>query len=681
MVTAEELITENIDLWTGAIKHKSSAGRGRGKGSSKKIELYGVKKLRELILEMAVRGLLVPQSPNDEPASVLLERIAVEKAELIKTKAIKKPKVLSAITEAEKPTKLLPFGWQFVRLNDLGEWGAGATPSRRNPELYGGDIPWFKSGELASDYISVSEESVTESALKKSSLRYNKIGDVLLAMYGATIGKTSILSVPATTNQAVCACTPFTGFDNVFLLTLLKAYRPRFTGMGAGGAQPNISREKIISTVVALPPTAEQHRIVAKVDELMALCDQLEQQTEANISAHQTLVETLLAAITRSDSSTGTNPAESIELLFANFDSLFTTEDSIDQLKQAILQLAVMGKLVPQDPRDEPASMLLEKIAADKEKLVKEKKIKKQKIKKQKALPPIGDEEKPFELPMGWEWARVGNIYNFLNGFAFKSSWFSEDGIRLLRNINVGHGDIRWENAVSIPFSVAAEYDRFQLSMGDIVITLDRPLINTGLKYAIIKKDDLPCLLLQRVAKFNSIGDFVTTDFLSRWLESNTFTESIDPGRSNGVPHISTRQLEMGIFPICSIEEQHRIVAKVDELMVLCESLRNRLDDSNRATVQLSDLLSLKLFGHEVQPMDLDKEKEIDMKISTQLSLGHVAPDKTAVIAPIILAEGSQADARATWSKSKLDIPEFYKQLKKEILAGFIAKPSSANFE
>jgi len=284
-----DVITDNLDVWTTAQKQKKAVGRGR----AKKDEAYGIKKLRELILELAVRGKLVPQDASDEPASVLLDKIEEEREQLVKEKKIKKPKLLPKLSDNDAPF-LLPHGWGFVRLNDLGEWGAGATPLRSNTEYYGGIIPWFKSGELVGDYISVSEETITELALKETSVRYNKIGDVLIAMYGATIGKTSILDVPATTNQAVCACTPFSGIANIFLLTLLKAYKSRFIGMGAGGAQPNISKEKIIAIVIALPPTNEQHRIVAKVDELMALCDQLEQEQADHQATHQTLVETLL---------------------------------------------------------------------------------------------------------------------------------------------------------------------------------------------------------------------------------------------------------------------------------------------------------------------------------------------------------------------------------------------------
>ncbi|HFR6536424.1 TPA: restriction endonuclease subunit S, partial [Shigella flexneri] len=159
------------------------------------------------------------------------------------------------------------------------------------------------------------------------------------------------------------------------------------------------------SCLFALPPIAEQERIVEKVSSLMSLCDQLEQQSLTSLDAHQQLVETLLGTLT--DSQNTAELAENWARISEHFDTLFTTEASVDALKQTILQLAVMGKLVPQDPNDEPASELLKRIAQEKAQLVKE-----GKIKKQKPLPPISDEEKPFELPEGWEWCRIGNIVN-----------------------------------------------------------------------------------------------------------------------------------------------------------------------------------------------------------------------------------------------------------------------------
>ena len=187
------------------------------------------------------------------------------------------------------------------------------------------------------------------------------------------------------------------------MLLLLKALKPNFIGQGAGGAQPNISREKIIATITALPPLPEQHRIVAKVDELMALCDQLETRHNAAAAAHEKLVSHLLGTLTQSkkaDSPLCKRGAEGDldwQRIAAHFDTLFTTEASIDALKQTLLQLAVMGKLVPQDPNDEPASALLKRIQAEKAKLIAE-----GKIKKDKPLLGITDDERPFDLPQGW---------------------------------------------------------------------------------------------------------------------------------------------------------------------------------------------------------------------------------------------------------------------------------------
>ena len=161
-----------------------------------------------------------------------------------------------------------------------------------------------------------------------------------------------------------------------------------------------------------IPPLAEQHRIVAKVDELMALCDQLEQQQTDSNATHQTLVETLLATLT--SAADQDEFTEAWQRIADHFDTLFTTEQSIDQLKQTILQLAVMGKLVPQDPNDEPASVLLEKIAKEKARLIKE-----GKIKKQKPLPEISDDEKPFDLPDSWAWTYVGECFSLTSGTSF----------------------------------------------------------------------------------------------------------------------------------------------------------------------------------------------------------------------------------------------------------------------
>ena len=579
-MSVESLITKHIDIWTSAVQTKSTAGRG----TSSKLDLYGIKKLRELILELAVCGKLVPQDPNDEPASVLLERIEKEKTQLVKEKKIKKPKKLENISEDEMFFEL-PVGWKWVRLNDLGEWGSGSTPKRSISEYYGGEIPWFKSGELNQDYISQSEEYITELALKETSVRYNHIGDVLVAMYGATIGKTSILSVRATTNQAVCACTPFTGFLNTYLLLLLKASKSRLVGMGAGGAQPNISREKIINTVTALPPEKEQHRIVAKVDELMVLCDQLEQQTEASIAAHQVLVENLLATLT--NSSNADELMENWQRISAHFDTLFTTIDAIDQLKQTILQLAVMGKLVPQNPADEPASVLLGRIAKEKAQLVKE-----GKIKKQKALSPIADDEKPFELPDGWECTMLDDIFVVTGGLQKTPKRAPVlNHYPYLAVANVQRGKLELDDLKR--FEVTDdELERYKLEFGDLMVVEGNGSDNEIGRCAIWQGEIDNCLhqnhLIRCRPLLSEISGWVLQTLNSPFGINEMKTLAVT---SSGLYNLSVGKIRSVHIPIPPLDEQSRIVSKTRELITICDQLKAHIHEVQKGHLKLTDAI------------------------------------------------------------------------------------------
>ena len=230
--------------------------------------------MQKSLLQYAIEGKLVGQRAEEGTAEELFAQIQAEKQRLIAEGKLKKQKPLPEITEEEKPFDI-PESWKWVRLGDIGNWGSGATPSRTNSEYYGGKIPWLKTGDLNDGYITDVPEFITELALEKTSVRLNPIGSVLIAMYGATIGKLGILKEPMTTNQACCACIPFNGIYNVYLFYFLMAYRMRFIKMGEGGAQPNISREKIINSICPLPPLAEQKRIVARLEELLPLCDRL----------------------------------------------------------------------------------------------------------------------------------------------------------------------------------------------------------------------------------------------------------------------------------------------------------------------------------------------------------------------------------------------------------------------
>jgi type I restriction enzyme, S subunit len=316
----------------------------------------------------------------------------------------------------------------------------------------------------------------------------------------------------------------------------------------------------------------------------MQLCDALEAKVTLEAQQHETLLRTLLATLTQSASSE--DLAQNWQRVSKHFPLLLDRPEAIDALEQTILQLAVRGLLVPQNPMDEPASQLLKKIRAEKDKLILE-----GKIKRDKPLPPIAQDEQPFELPKGWAWVSVSNVVEMLNGYAFKSEWFKPSGVRLLRNLNISHGYVDWALPAAIEGRAAAEYEQFALKAGDIVLSLDRPIISTGLKYAVIQETDLPCLLLQRVARLAPEAKVISSEFLVLWLLSDLFVGTIDPGRSNGVPHISTKQVGGLALALPPLPEQHRIVTRVTELRQLCAALRSRLAQSSQIQAQLAQAL------------------------------------------------------------------------------------------
>ena len=280
------------------------------------------KKLRQKILDLAI---LVPQDPNDEPASVLLERIKAEKEHLVKEGKIKRSKKSAKTSDTphyENVPFEVPSSWVWTTLSEVGTWQSGGTPSRSNKSYYGGNIPWLKTGDLNDGLISNIPESITEEAVANSSAKINPTGSVLIAMYGATIGKLGILTFPATTNQACCACIEYEVVAQMYLFYFLLSQRTAFIEKGGGGAQPNISKEIIVNTYIPLPPLSEQHRIVAEIKKWFTLIDQIEQGKT----------------------------------------DLQTT---IKQTKSKILDLAIHGKLAPQDPNDEPAIELLKRINPD----------------------------------------------------------------------------------------------------------------------------------------------------------------------------------------------------------------------------------------------------------------------------------------------------------------------------
>ncbi len=566
----------SLDAWTSALLTKSSAGRG----SNGKLEAYGIKKLRELILELAVRGKLVPQDPNDEPASVLLEKIAKEKLRLIKEGKIKQEKPLA---DVDAMPFELPESWEWARLPSIASYLPGKTPSTKNPSYWSEnpvDVPWVSISDM--EHLAVLTETskkITPEAAKHV-FGYEPISKgSLLMSFKLTVGKMAILGVDAYHNEAILSIQPYSGIVRDYLLKVLP------TRAQAGNTKRAIMGDTLNSTSLALllipvPPLAEQHRIVAKVDELMALCDQLEQQQTDSLAAHQTLVETLLGTLTRVESQQEFSAAWA--RIASHFGTLFTTEASIEQLKQTLLQLAVMGKLVPQDPNDEPASVLLKRLAKQKEQ-----KIEHGALKKGKPYDALNGDEKPFELPMSWAWSTLPEIGELARG---KSKHRPRNDPKLYSNGTipmVQTGDV--SRADPFISSHTALYNETGLSQsrlwpkGTMCITIAANIAETGILA-------FNACFPDSVVGFIPFDEGIDVKYFEYFMRTaKGHLEDFAP--STAQKNINLDILGQLLVPLPPARELGRIVAKVDELMALCDALKARLADAQTTQIHLADAI------------------------------------------------------------------------------------------
>lgn len=578
-MSVEKLIVDHMETWTSALQTRSTAGRG----SSGKIDLYGIKKLRELILELAVRGKLVPQDPNDEPASELLKRIAAEKAELVKQGKIKKQKPLPEISEEEKPFEL-PQGWEWVTLATVGEIVGGGTPKSDNPQFWAKNgIKWITPADLyglKGKYITSGARDISPAGLSNSSARLMPKGSVLFSSR-APIGYVAIADAELSTNQGFKSCVPYIKESAEYIYYFLLASAKKIDAEASGTTFKEVSGAIVSKILLPLPPLSEQLKIVSRANELMSLCDQLEQQSLTSLDAHQQLVETLLGTLT--DSQNAEELAENWTRISEHFDTLFTTEASVDALKQTILQLAVMGKLVPQDPNDEPASELLKRIAQEKAQLVKE-----GKIKKQKSLPLISDEEKPFELPEGWEWSYLSDIGILARGRSKHRprndpTLYADGTIPLVQT-----GDVARSNGCINTYS--ALYNQLGLSQsklwnkGTLCITIAANIADSGIL-------NFDACFPDSVVGFTPYENEIPVLYFHYFMMTIKSTlEKFAP--STAQKNINIDILSQLFFPCPPLEEFHRIVDKVQNLLSVCDVLRAYIQSAQQTQLHLADALT-----------------------------------------------------------------------------------------
>jgi type I restriction enzyme S subunit len=554
----------------------------------------GIQKLRGLILELAVRGKLVPQDPNDEPASELLKRIAKERGRLEAEGVCKKSKPVLPVGRNEKPFEA-PLGWQFVRLDVLlSKIGAGSTPLGGKQVYVDEGVKFLRSQNVWNEGLKLDDVARIPPAVhEKMSGTRVQAGDLLFNITGASIGRCAIVPDAFDTGNVSQHVTIIRSLSREvlqFLHTVLISDLVQRTVMDVqvGVSREGLSIGKLAQFVIPLPPLAEQHRIVAKVDELMALCDRLEAEQADAKSAHAKLVETLLSTLTQSTDAA--DLAANWERLAEYFDTLFTTESSLDALKQTILQLAVMGKLVPQDPKDEPASELLKRIAKERARLEAEGVCKKSKL-----LPPV-DGDEYYSLPYKWQWSTLDPLVRVMD-----SGWSpacierpspSNDAWGVLKTTAVQTFQyLEYENK-ELPGHLEPRPE-CEVAAGDILITRAGPKNRVAIS-CLVEATRPHLMISDKIIRFHLVEGGMYEKFVALCLNAGataSYLEKAKSGMAASQMNITQEKLRAAPIPICSTAEQHRIVAKVDELMALCDRLKADLAESRARQARLSATL------------------------------------------------------------------------------------------
>lgn len=490
-----------------------------------------VAKMRELVLQLAVTGKLVAQDNRDEPASSLLESTKAERAKLLVAKKIKS-RPTSSVELDEQPFEV-PSSWAWARLSDVGYELGQKVPDKRFTYIDVGGIDSDK-GRI-SDRVEKLEPGDAPSRARKcvahGTVIYSTVRPYLLNI--AIVDQDFDPEPIASTAFGILH--PFEGVNNRYLFYWLRS--APFTAYVQAGmkgmAYPAINDEKFYSGYIALPPLAEQERIVAKVDELMALCDRLEAQQQQRETRHAALARASLARF--ADAPTP-----------ANLQFLFHPSYAIEpaDLRKAILTLAVDGSLIKADSNE----------------------------------------------------TQFGEVVDLLGGYAFKSEWFTNtSGIRLVRNQNISHGELDWTETEYLPEDRAREFEKWALRPGDLVLSLNRPFISTGLKLAWITDADCPSLLVQRIVCLRPDPERLLAKYLYLWCNAPQFYRDAHVVPSSGVPYIAPNRVAQMRMQLPPLAEQRRIVAKVAQLMALVEALETQLTASRATAANLLSALVAEL--------------------------------------------------------------------------------------
>ncbi len=538
----------------------------------------GVLKIRELIFKLAFLGMLKTQDSNDEPADKLLERISNERGKGFSNT----PKKEQLSHDFNLPN--LPRTWVLATLGVVADVASGGTPSTKQQDYFDGKIPWITPADLSGyskKYISRGKRNITEKGLRESSAALLPKGTVLFSSR-APIGYVAIAANPLSTNQGFKNFVPSRWVSSEYLYYYLKSAKTIAQRYASGTTFLEISAKKAATLPIPIAPLPEQRRIVTKIDKLTALCDELEAREREEKLGRIRLGTTVLTALQNATNAADLNRFWTI--VSQQFDSLFNCQENVASLRATILQLAVQGKLVQQDPNDESAAVLTRRLKTEKNEL----KLLKSQAKNEEHLEILSGWTSGKGLPEGWAWVVLEQIATIMDvdhkmpqsvhsgvffispkdfvepdGIAFERAKkiSEEDFRRLSRKCKPQRGDIIYSRIGTIGKVRKAPADnRFQISYSLCLIRPNAALQVTDYLYWILKS---PLVLDQALARKRSIG----------------------------VPDLGLGLIRRFVIPIPPLSEQRRIVAKIEQLMALCDELEAKIGDKQKTSELLADAI------------------------------------------------------------------------------------------
>ncbi len=539
----------------------------------------GILRLRELILKLAMQGKLVPQDPSAPPARELLRSIEAEKKRLVKERKIKAPKPLPEITASEEPYAL-PQGWQWVRLGAVGNvFNGNSINASEKESKYAGTagLPYIATKDVGYGFSPLNYDNGICIPPNEEKFKIAHHDAVLICAEGGSAGKKCGL-----TDRDICfgnklfANELYGQIPSRFILyvylspTFRASFAAAMTGIIGG-----VSIAKFVEIPIPLPPHEEQRRIVTKIDELMARCNELEKlrtdQEEKRLMVHAAATQKLL------------NVAEPeqhkhAQAFFADhFGELYTVKENVAELRKTILQLAVMGRLVPQNPNGPPASELLKEIEAEKKRLVKA-----GEIKAPKPLPPVAEEEKPYELPQGWEWVRLGDLGITQTGTTppSKDRESYGDYIPFIGPGNIKNGCINYSgDGLSEEGLLKARL----INANSVLMVCIGGSIG---KHAINDRNTTCNQQINTLTPYHPIP----VQYIYRAMATAYFQMAVlDQAGGSATPIINKQKWANIPVPIPPLHVQHCIVNKIDELMALSDSIDRQIDAATTKKTELLD--------------------------------------------------------------------------------------------